>query len=235
LIAVAQHSRADVASAFENLRAAVLSNASIDTDLYPQIALNGGFGNQTSPTSFVSEQEEIDAENAAAVAQYELLKTIAPRAPIPPPVVLPPVARGNVGFWQIGVTATLSVPLIDYGARSAAHRAARAQIVSAQASLSSARSAVELDVRQSLRGAQTSDANLQLAKQSAQLASESARIAQLQFANGLISFTDAAATQQTSLSAQNDLTNAGVAYVVSVIKLRIATGTYDPVAAVLVQ
>jgi len=236
LVAVAQAARPDVASALATLRAAVLANSAIDTDLRPQVSLNASFGNQTSPTSFVTEQEQIDAENASSIAQYQLLKAIAPPSVvIPPPVLLPPVVRGNAGFWQIGATATLTIPFIDYGTRRAAHRAARAQIESANGALSGARSAVELDVRQSLRAAQTNAANLRLAKQSAALARESARIAQLQFNNGLISFTDAAAIQQTNLSAQTDLANAAVAYVVALVKLRVAMGTFDPVSAAVIQ
>ncbi len=114
-----------------------------------------------------------------------MLKEIAPSTvPIPPPVLLPSVPRGNLGFWQIGLTATWTVPVIDYGARHSAHRAARAQIDSSLGALQNARSAVELDVRQSLRNAQTNSTNLGLAKQSAQLATESARISRLQYQHG---------------------------------------------------
>ena len=70
-----------------------------------------------------------------------------------------------------------------------------------------------------------------LAKASAQLARESARIAQLQYKNGLISFTDVTATEQTALSAENDLVAARVAYVVSDIRLRMTLGPADPAAA----
>lgn len=236
LVGIALAARSDVTAALATLRAAQLANAAIDTDLRPQIALNGSFGNQTSPTQFVALQQQIDAQNAAALAQYQLLKEIAPPSVfIPLPTILPPVTRGTPGFWQIGATATLTLPLIDYGTRRAAHRAARAQIDSDAAALANVRSAVELDVRQSLRAVQTNATNLQLAKQAAELARESARIAQLQYRNGLISFTDANATEQTSLSAQTDLASARVAYVVSYIRLRIALGTSDPVAAALLQ
>lgn len=234
LLAIAETSRADVSSAIANVRVAQLANAAIDTDLRPQIVLNGSFGNQTSPTAFVDEAQQIQAENIAALQQYEFFSKIAPPSIVPVPVLIPPVIRGTPGFWQIGATITLQVPLYDYGVRAASHRAARAQIASAEGALNSARGAVELDVRQAYRGAQTTAANLALAKQSESLARESARIAQLQFANGLISFTDVEATQQTALSAQTDLANAAVTYVVSLIKLRVAVGAADPLAAVLV-
>ncbi len=233
LVAIAETSRSDVAAAVATLRASQLANAAIDTDLFPVVSLNGAFGNQFSASLQASEQEQVDQENRAAIAEYLLLKQIAPSAvPIPPPVLLPPVPRGNPGFWQIGVTATWTVPVIDYGARSASHRAARAQIDSSLGALQNTRSAVELDVRQSLRNAQTNSTNLGLAKQSAQLATESARISRLQYQHGLISFTDAEATEQTALSAQSDLASARETYLVALIRFRISLGIYDPVTAV---
>ncbi len=232
LVSIAETARPDVAAAVATLRAAQLSNSAIDTDLYPQVSLTGSFGNQFSASLQASEQEEVDQTNAASIAEYILLKEIAPSAPIPPPVILPPVPRGNPGFWQIGATATWTVPVIDYGARRASHRAARKQIESALGALANTRSAVELDVRESLRNAQTNSTNLGLAKQSAQLATESARISRLQYQHGLISFTDAEATAQTALSSQTDLASARVDYLVSLIRVRIALGIYDPVTAV---
>jgi outer membrane protein TolC len=232
LVSIAQAARPDVAAAVASLRAAQLANSAIDTDLLPQVALTGAFGNQFSASLQASEQESVDQENAAAIAEFILLKQIAPSAPIPPPVILPPVPRGNPGFWQIGATATWTVPVIDYGARRASHRAAKAQIMSAAGALANTRSSVELDVRESLRNAQTDSTNLGLAKQSAALAAESARISRLQYQHGLISFTDAEATAQTALSAANDLASASVSYLVSLIRVRISLGIYDPVTAV---
>ena len=235
LIGIALTARPDVAAAQATLRAAILSNAAIDTDLLPQVAVNGGFGNQFSASLQASEQQSVDAENAAAITQYLLLKHIAPPGVlIPPPTLLPPVPRGNPGFWQIGATASWTVPIIDYGKRHAQHRAAAAQIASASGDLANVRSAVELDVRQSLRNVDANSTNLRLAKQSAQLASESARISRLQYQHGLISFTDAEATSQTALSAETDLAGAQVTYLVSLIRLRVAVGATDPVAAVQV-
>ena len=67
---------------------------------------------------------------------------------------------------------------------------------------------------------------------SAQLGAETARIAQLQYKNGLISFTDVSQTEQTALSAQNDLLAARVQYVTALIKLRVALAPPDIAAAV---
>ncbi len=98
LLAIAETSRPDVASAIANVRVAQLANAAIDSDLRPQIVLNGAFGNQTSPTAFVDEAQQIQAENIAALQQYEFFSKIAPPSIVPVPVLIPSVIRGNAGF-----------------------------------------------------------------------------------------------------------------------------------------
>jgi outer membrane protein TolC len=149
----------------------------------------------------------------------------------PSPLLTPPVQRGRPGFWQLGITSTFTVPFVDYGSRAANHHAERAQIASAAAAYQSAIDAVERDVRAAARNLQAAFDKLALAKAAAQLARESARIAQLQYKNGLISFTDVTQTEQTALSAENDLVAARVAYVVSDIKLRLSLGPADPAGA----
>ena len=108
----------------------------------------------------------------------------------------------------------------------------RAQIASAQAQLASTTNAVEVDVRQSLRGAQTARANLTTAIQADRAGTESARIAQLQYRNGLISLTDATSAQRDALQAASDLVAAHVTYLDALVKLRVAVGTTDPLAIV---
>ena len=136
------------------------------------------------------------------------------------------------GFWQIGATETLTIPFIEYGARRAAHRAARAQITAAEGTLSSVESGVATDVRQALRAVQTASANLVTQREAQRLGAESARIAQLQYRNGLISLTDATAAEQSALSAANDLVAARVAYLNALARLRAAVGVADPLAVV---
>lgn len=217
LIAVAQLNRPDVAAARANRAVALLSDAAIDADLRPQIALNGAFGNQVTPTTFGSQQAAIDRQNAINASQGLPL--------------LPNLDRGQPGFWQIGATVTLAIPLLDYGTRRTAHAGARAQIASADAALAAALGSVELDVRQSLRAAQTGAQNVALYSQAADLGRESARIAQLQYKSGLISLSDADAAEQTALSAANDLVAARVSYLVSIVRLRIALADTDPATA----
>jgi outer membrane protein TolC len=222
LITTAQTYRPEIAAARADLAVAALSNSKIDADLQPQVTLSGAFGSQVTPTQFGPEQTQIDAENAAGLAQYQLERELNPAFPWPVPVSLPPVQRGAPGFWQFQVQSTWALPLIDFGQRHAAHAAARAEINEKLCALDDARANVEFDVRSALRNAQTSASGLAYAKASVSLADEAARIAQLQYAHGLMSFTDAAASEQTDLSAQTDLINARDAYIVSLIKLRLA-------------
>lgn len=144
---------------------------------------------------------------------------------------VPGATRNVPGFWQFGAISSFTLPLAEYGARRAAHAAARAQLASAQASLETSRGAVEIDVRQALRAAQTTRQGIAFASEEVRYGRESARIAQLQYRNGLISLTDASAAQQTALSAENDLVNAQVAYLNALVRLRVAVGT-EPLAAV---
>jgi len=231
LTAIAEVNRPEVASAKAALQAARLGDAGVDTDLRPTVQLSGAVGSQVSPTNFVLQQQSISAQNAAAIANYNLERTLFPSVNFPAPLLAPPVTRGGPGFWQFSLLSSFTLPLVDYGTRAANHRAARAQIASAAANYDNARDLVERDVRAADRNLQTASDKLALAKESAQLARESARIAQLQYKNGLISFSDVSQVEQTALSAENDLLVARVAYVTAVVRLRLALGPPDPVAA----
>lgn len=204
MVTIARNHRSDVLSARAALAYAELTNAGIDTDLLPQVQLTGSFGNQYSPT------------------------TVA----FSPTTGLPTGVRGSPGFWQIGSTATFSLPIVDYGTRATAHHAARALIDANLQALTVAENGVAVDVRAALRGAQTAYTNLQTSKQAAELGIESARIAQLQYRNGLISLTDATASQQSALQAGVDLITARANYVTAVVRLRVAIGADDPLTAV---
>lgn len=218
LVQVAQSNRPDIAVARAGLSLAQLQRAAMDTDLRPQIALSGSFGNQMSPTSAVAQQNAVIANVPGCNA-----------VPTPAACIVP---RGTPGYWQIGATTTFSLPVIDYGTRRTAHESGDASIHSAEVELASAQTAAEGDVRQSLRGAQTAAAALVYQKKAAALASESARIAQLQYKNGLISLTDVTQAQNAATAAQTDLFNARVAYLSAIVKLRSALGIYDPAGLV---
>jgi outer membrane protein TolC len=224
LVKIAEQNRPEVAAALANVAIAQLSRATIDTDLLPQVSVYAAFGNQTSPTSFVDEQTQINLLNQECAPFPNQVSCIG--------FPFANVVRGTPGFWNIGATSTLSLPVVDYGTRAAAHRSANASIESAQLALDSARTATEEDVLQSLRQAETAREALSYQRRAVDLGSEAARIAQLQYGNGLISLTDTKAAQQTSLQTQADFFNAQIAYINAVVKLRSALGTFDPSATV---
>ena len=124
------------------------------------------------------------------------------------------------------------MPFLEYGARRAAHRAARAQLEAAEGTLASTESGVAVDVRQALRAVQTTNANVGTSREAQRLGAESARIAQLQYRNGLISLTDATAAEQSALSAANDLVAARVSYLNALVRLRASVGVADPLTVV---
>ena len=230
LIRIAKLNRPEIAEARAALDVSKLSDAAVDSDLRPTVAANASFGSQVAPTNFVLQQQQIDASNAAAIASYQQEKALFPGVNFPPPALQPPVERTSKGFWQFNITSTFLLPLYDYGQRAAAHHAARAQIESSLASLYNAYDTVAADVDAAERNLTSANEKLGLAKLAAQQAGESARIAQLQYKNGLISFTDAAQTEQTALSAQNDLVAARVTYVTAFIKLRASLAPPDAAA-----
>jgi outer membrane protein TolC len=123
------------------------------------------------------------------------------------------------------------VPLYDYGQRAASHHAARAQIASSLASLYNAYDTVQADVDAAQRNVTAASERLRLAKLAESAAAESARIAQLQYKNGLISFTDVTQTQQTALGSEFDLVSARVGYVTALIRLRVALAPPNAAAA----
>jgi outer membrane protein TolC len=228
---IAKMNRPEIFEARAALAASKLSDAEVDADLRPTVQLNGSFGSQVSPTNFVVEQEQIDASNASALASYEQEKQLFPGQNITPPVLLPNVDRHTPGFWQFNIVSTFTVPLYDYGQRAAQHHAARAQIASSLASLYNAYDTVQADVNAAQRNVVAAAEKLRLAKLSDSAAIESARIAQLQYKNGLISFTDVTQTQQTALSTQFDLVSARVTYVTALIRLRVALAPPNAAAA----
>ncbi|MGH7737660.1 MAG: TolC family protein [Candidatus Tyrphobacter sp.] len=221
-IALAQ--RPDVRAAQKTLLGARQTLRGWLRELFPSLAINAGFGNQFSPTEAVALQNEIASEIAAENAQRVLYHL--------PPLPIPIVPRGSPGFWQVGVTSTFTLPLIDYGQRHTERTNDEAQVNADELALANTVSQAELDVREQYRAAHTAQAQLAYAKEEASLGAESARIAQLQYRSGVIALADVFAAQQTSVQAQTDLINALVSYVDAVVALRVAVGTYDARSAV---
>ncbi len=221
-IAIAQ--RPDVLSARKAVLAARETRKGWIRELFPSLQIIAGMGNQYSPTESVSIQNELDAEIISENEQRALLHL--------PPLPFPIVPRGSPGFWQIGLTSTFTLPLVDYGQRHTERVNDDAQVASTEAALAQTISQAQVDVRQQYRAAQTAQAQLVYAKEEASLGTESARIAQLQYRNGVIALADVFQAQQTSVQAQTDLVDARVSYVDAIVALRVALGIYDPRSAV---
>jgi outer membrane protein TolC len=227
LAATAIGQRPDVLSARKTLLSAIETRKGWSRELFPSLQLTASMGNEYSPTESVLLQNELDAEFAS-----ENQQRIAIGLPPLPPSFRPTAPRGSPGFWQVGLTSTFTLPLIDYGQRHTERVNDDAQIAADEATLANVVSQAEVDVRQQYRAAQTALAQLAYAKEEAALGLEAARIAQLQYRSGVIALADVIQAQQTSVQAQTDLVNARVAYVDAIVALRVALGTYDPRAAV---
>jgi outer membrane protein TolC len=228
---IAKMNRPEIFEARAALAASKLSDAEVDADLRPTVQINGSFGSQVSPTNFVTEQEQIDASNAQAIASYKQEQQLFPGQTIAPPVLLPNVDRHTPGFWQFNIVSTFALPLYDYGQRAAQHHAARASIAASLATLFNAYDTVQADVNAAQRNVVAAFEKLRLAKLSERAAVESARIAELQYKNGLISFTDVTQTEQTALGTEFDLVSARVAYVTTIVRLRVALAPPNAAAA----
>ncbi len=220
LVGVAENSRPDVAAAHQAVVAARYTRRSWNVELFPQIAISAGIGNQFSPTSAVQLQNEFDQECALPPSQGQ-----------PPgcPIIVP---RGSFGYWSLQAVSTFSLPLVDYNARHSERVNDDAQLASAQATFDQTVLQSELDVRQSYRGAQTALGQLAWANQEAAFGIESARIAQLQYKAGVKTIYDVLQAQQAAQQAAVDDITARVDYVEAVVKLRVSLGTYDARAAV---
>jgi outer membrane protein len=218
LVSIADANRPDVAAAHEAIVAATLTRRGWNVELYPTVSLSAALGNQYSPTSTASEQEELNE-------QCELYH-IAPFCPAPT------IPRGLPGFWALEAISTFSLPLVDYNARHSERVNDDAQLAATQSSYSQTKLQAELDVRQSVRGAQTAQSQLQWAKQEAAYGTESARIAQLQYKAGVKTIYDVLQAQTAAQQALDDYVTARITYVEAVVKLRVSLGTFDARSAV---
>ncbi|MFZ0683627.1 MAG: TolC family protein [Candidatus Cybelea sp.] len=217
LVAIADASRPDVAAAREGVLAALFTRRGWNVELYPQVAISASIGNQFSPTTAVSIQDELTQECLASNL---------------PPNCLGIAPRGSPGFWSIQAISTFTLPLIDYNARHSERVNDDAQLASTDVTFQQTRLQAELDVRQSYRAAQTALSQLMWAKQEAAFGTESARIAQLQYKAGVKTIYDVLQAQQAAQSAANDYIVARVSYVDAVVKLRVSLGTYSAQSAV---
>ncbi len=212
---IALANRSDIASARDALRVADLNRKSWLPQLFPQIQLSAAVGNQFSPTNAVFTQQQLDNEYAAGLIPSRIL-----------------VPRGTPGFWQIQAVSSFNLPLVDYGARRLSRVNYEAAVKSAKLALANAKLVALSDVRSAYRAAKAAIAQVGFARQEARLGIESAHIKQLQYRAGVAALSDVVQAQQTSISAQNDLIAARVAYVDALVRLRTSMGIFSPTSAV---
>ena len=200
LDAIALAKRPDVAIARDELSIAVLANGLIDAPNRPTVALQGGVGNQVTPTQSAFND-------------------------LPPPFGCGAAHCTSTHFYTVQLTSQLLLPLLDWGTLHAAHNSARAGIESQAATFTSAERQALIDVDQALRRLKVDDQNLALATQNADVARRAAQVAQLQYKVGLGSQLDVTTAEQTYLQAAKQLLNAQVGYALEADRLKLATGT----------
>ncbi|MBC5825884.1 MAG: TolC family protein [Candidatus Eremiobacteraeota bacterium] len=211
LRATALANRPEVAIAGANLQNALLSNGLVDAPNLPSVALNGGYGNQVSPTT-----------NAAFVDQCIASNNNPNR---PPTIPIQNCSPGTSHFYNIGLTSTWTLPIVDWGATHAAHRSAYSAIDQQRAALDLARNQTTVDVDQAVRRLQVDKENVGLAQANARLAKQAADIAQVQYRLGVISQVDVTSAEQSYQQAARDLLAAQVGYALAVDKVELATGS----------
>ncbi|MBC5805477.1 MAG: TolC family protein [Candidatus Eremiobacter antarcticus] len=201
--------RPEVAIAQANVDNARYANALVDAPNRPVVQLSGGWGNQTSPTA-----------NALAFDQCTLANQNLPLAVAPLNC-----SPGASHFYNVSLSSTWSLPLLDWGTVHAAHLSARATIDSNQANLDAARRQAVVDVDEALRRVEVQRQNLALAGANADIAKQVAQTSQVQYKVGLIGQIEVTAAQQTYLQAARDYLIAQIGYVLSAEKLKLATGS----------
>jgi outer membrane protein TolC len=200
---VALANRPEISIAFAQLNNAYISYAAVDAPNRPSLSLNGGWGNQVSPTN-----------NAA-------LFNSCVGAGLPPTQCQP----GPSHFYEISIVSAWQLPLLDWGTVHAGHGSARQAIDLELAQVASAKQQALIDVDQAVRRLLVNRENLGLAKTNASVAKQAADISVVQYKVGVISQTDVTVAQQSYLTAARDLVTAQSDYVLSLVRLKLATGT----------
>jgi len=200
LVAIALAQRPDVRFARDQLDIAVLGNGLVDAPNRPTVALQGGVGNQASPTQIAG---NLQAPPFGCGAPYCF----------------------STHFYTIQLTSQLLLPLLDWGTLHAAHDSAHAAIDAQTAAFSAAERQAIIDVDQAWRRLNVDGTNLKLATQNNDVAKQAAQIAQVQYKVGLGSQLDVTSAEQTYLQAAKQLLAAQVGYVLAADKLKLATGT----------
>ena len=131
--------------------------------------------------------------------------------------------RRNLGY---AATATLQLPLWNWGAGRAKVKSADLQRDQAQVELSFAQRKMVADLKTLYGEAQTVRAELESFRQSADLAAESQRLTTLRYQSGEATVLEVVDAQNTLTQAQNALGDGQVRFRVSVANLQTLTGMF---------
>ena len=201
---IALTNRPEVGIAQAQLTSSVISYYQVDAPNRPVVALNGGWGNQVSPTNNAEFYNQCTAEG------------------FPPSACGPP---NPSHFYQISIVSQWTLPLLDWGTVHAGHGSAKAAIEAQTQTLASSRQQALIDVDQAVRRLLVDRENLRLATGNITVARQAALISAVQYKVGQASQTDVNQAQQQYLTAARDLLAAQVAYVLGIVRLKLATGT----------
>jgi outer membrane protein TolC len=204
LDALAMRTRPDLLAAADSYSAALVERALVDAQDRPVVSLSGAWGNQVSPTS-----------NAVVLDQCN-----NPGRPLGVPCGL-----GPSHFYNVSLTSTWTLPLLDWGSRHAARVSAADAADQRHAAYDAAKQQVFIDVDQAYRRLFVDRQNLTLAVDNDKLAKRNAEVSQVQYRTGVISQIDVTAAEQTYLQTAKELLSAQVGYVLAVEKLKLAIGT----------
>jgi len=200
---VALANRPEIAIAGAQLNSAYISYSAVDAPNRPNVSLAGAWGNQVSPTN-----------NAALFNQCV-------GAGFPPSECQP----GPSHFYEISIVSAWQLPLLDWGTVHAGHGSARQAITLDLAQVASAKQQALIDVDQAVRRLLVNRENLRLATTNASVAKQAADISVVQYKVGVVGQTDVTVAQQSYLQAARDLVTAQADYVLSIARLKMATGT----------
>ncbi len=203
LDALALANRPEVAVSQSLLEAAYIAYHLVDAPNRPNLSLQAAWGNLVSPTNRAALYDECVAHG------------------FPPPECLP----GRTHFYEIAITSTWTLPLLDWGTVHAGHGAASRLIDEQTQALTTARQQALVDVDQAVRRLLVTRDNLALASANVSVAKQAALISAVQYKAGLATVTDVQAAQQSYLSVARDHLTAQVDYVLALAKLKLATGT----------
>jgi outer membrane protein len=117
------------------------------------------------------------------------------------------------------------LPLLDWGTVHSGHESAKRTIDTQTVVLQASKQQAFIDVDQAARRLLVDSENLRLATGNITVARQAALISAVQYKVGLATQTDVAAAQQQYLTAARDLLAAQVAYVLGIVRLKLATGT----------